>query len=342
MSLTTLVNRGYLGRSFREEIRRIRVHRLWWMKWVGCPIPPQTRNFTLVGTAFDYAMRFHLKYINPQSIMNRWVAEDALKYAHTFQWKHRKDATLVVSNAKMWLKRYSHSGKWNRRIAELCLQLAELDHIIRRGTFPERFGNPDPKDVEDLTGLINGVRKASFTAKRHCLLNPNFGDATELVNGADADFVIDDTLWDIKTTKHLTFKRSYLYQLVGYYILASMDGIYCTDMLTGRSKTLRHEDIKYLGVYFSRFRWLCRVPINSILEFGVDYFQDEMREAAKKEAGDRNTGQLKRTITSHNITNKFNTSLTVFDEVPEELVMSLLLGCPKECRKPPVVLEFSH
>jgi hypothetical protein len=40
-------------------------------------------------------------------------------------------------------------------------------------------------------------------------LNPDFGFASKLVGGADADIVLDSTLIDIKTVKAATLKPEY-------------------------------------------------------------------------------------------------------------------------------------
>src|SRR2546428_8966358 len=41
--------------------------------------PPQTQNYPLVGTAFDYLLRFHIERLNPNSITRDWVAEDGVE-----------------------------------------------------------------------------------------------------------------------------------------------------------------------------------------------------------------------------------------------------------------------
>ena len=41
--------------------------------------PPLTKNYGRVGTAFDYLLRFYLKYLNPQADTHRWVAELSLE-----------------------------------------------------------------------------------------------------------------------------------------------------------------------------------------------------------------------------------------------------------------------
>ena len=38
--------------------------------------PPLTENFSLVGTAFDYLLRFYIERQNPKAVTRKWVAED--------------------------------------------------------------------------------------------------------------------------------------------------------------------------------------------------------------------------------------------------------------------------
>lgn len=44
----------------------------------GIKAPPITEKPSLVGTAFDYLMRFWLEYRNPQAQTRKWVAKEAL------------------------------------------------------------------------------------------------------------------------------------------------------------------------------------------------------------------------------------------------------------------------
>jgi hypothetical protein len=41
-------------------------------------IPPQSKSGSLVGTAFDYLVRFELQRRYPNAVARKWVAEEAL------------------------------------------------------------------------------------------------------------------------------------------------------------------------------------------------------------------------------------------------------------------------
>ena len=40
--------------------------------------PPRTKNYMLVGVAFDYLFRFEMQRLNPSVIARKWVAEHSL------------------------------------------------------------------------------------------------------------------------------------------------------------------------------------------------------------------------------------------------------------------------
>ena len=47
--------------------------------------PPSTEHNSVVGTAFDYLLRFFLEYSYSQTISDEWIAEKAaFSFAHEF------------------------------------------------------------------------------------------------------------------------------------------------------------------------------------------------------------------------------------------------------------------
>ena len=112
----------------------------------------------------------------------------------------------------------------------------------------EDIMSADEADVEDLRNLTNLVNLDEWVTTKQCILNPTFGESSAYVGGADADLIIDDKLIDIKTTKHLTFKREYFRQLIGYTIL-------------NWRENYMYKGISHLGIYFSRFGILFTFPI---------------------------------------------------------------------------------
>ncbi len=237
--------------------------------------PPLTTRYGLVGTAFDYLLRFYIKYLNPKAITSRWVAESSLKYIELRLEKIKerkspedkiimplfknwyKEGKKIISKAKENYSIFLKSGQITDNLLKSTLLLSKLDSIFRAGYIVEDIEFIDNKDVEDLRKLISLVDSELFKTNKVCILNPTFGEGSKLVGGADADLVVDDMLIDVKTVKKLTFSRKYLDQLIGYYALYKIGGI--------DGMPIQNE-INKLGVYFSRHGYLYWYDLDDIID----------------------------------------------------------------------------
>lgn len=228
--------------------------------------PPLTKNYPLIGTAFDYLMRFYLKNLNPQAIESTWVAEAApillqknvlyfITKGHSLKnvVEMRERAESIIAEAKKVYSSYLETGNITDKLLESAIHLAQLDPIFRAGIVDPNMGEVNKSDVEDLRNLISAVDGELFQAEQVCVLNPTFGKGSRLVEGADCDVLIDDTLIDIKTTKTLSLRRSYFNQLIGYYILYTIGGI----------DNCPSSNIKNVGIYFARHSLLYTIPVAS-------------------------------------------------------------------------------
>lgn len=247
---------------------------------------PQTTNYSLVGTAFDYLMRFILKYHNSNAITFPWVAEQVLVYLDDIliigdtreeldiMSEFVESVPSVINYAKDEHKKFNVTGEVSERVLHACILLAQTDVYFRTGKPPKNYGMVEEDDVADLFELMNAIKVEDFIAKEHMLLNPTFGEASKLVGGADADIIMDGVLIDIKTTKNLTIKREHFNQLIGYYILTRIgviDGIE------------ENPEIKELGIYFSRYGRLVKFSVKEIInEQALEGFFDWFKEKAKQ------------------------------------------------------------
>ena len=219
--------------------------------------PPISKRASPVGTAFDYLLRFRLERSFSSCIADTWVAENAVERLNAGV-VECDDATLSDANTRLASaraahRRYMNTGKIGSALIRAAVDLAQLDAIYRTGR-TYGFYNADADDLGDLRGIL-GVAKSSFVMpSQTCYLNPNFGDASSLVGGADADLVIDGALIDIKTTKTLSFGQEMYNQLVGYCILSRLG------KLNGRDKV----DLSSVAVYFARYGVLHTIPISGI------------------------------------------------------------------------------
>ena len=266
-------------------------------------VEPKTKSYGLTGTAFDYLFRFKLRRLNPAALTKRWVAEIALNLLpedyDDEELKAKSKATGIpvqilremvgleikrqpgslrekveslIKEAKQIYDEYIRSGIMNDEVIRAAVHLAQIDPIYRAGYLDPNLGQADNLVIQELRELIEIVIDEAFIARDHCLLNPTFGDASHEVGGADADFIIDGCLVDIKTTKSAKFTRNQFNQLIGYYILHDIGGIDGDYNLT----------VMTLGVYYSRYGELCTFPVEPLIGRGyssfVKWFRKKMKE----------------------------------------------------------------
>ena len=301
MSLTSFLKDKDVKDAFKREFKKPR------LKLQGELLaPPLTNHYGLVGTAFDYLLRFYIKQINPNAIEQHWVSEASL---HLLEMAHLHDLleipevspvmqtlkemitenpTLsdpivykkvkeIIQYSKKVRDEFIKTGKMSSDLYKAVLLLAQVDVIYRAGVVDENLGNVDEKDIEDLKNLISVAKPEYFKAKKICILNPTFGIASQLVGGADCDLVIDDAIIDIKTTKKLDLTRNYFDQLIGYYILYKIGGI---DGMPSNC------EIKKLGIYFSRYAYLLFIDVRDIIrEDTFPNFVEWFKKRASEEYG---------------------------------------------------------
>lgn len=224
---------------------------------------PVTKNYPLVGTAFDYLFRFFLERENPNCITKRWVAEESVLLLDTFgvDGTDKKNEMELAQKMRQFLEEskkihagFLVKGKLDDDVIRTAVILAQIDVFYRQGTIPPTLGTVEEGDIQDLRNLISLVDLDLFKAKNHCYLNPTFGYGSELVDGADADLIVDDTLIDIKTTKYLSFTQDLYNQLIGYYILSKL----------GKINESEDIPISRIGIYFSRHGILHTISTDDI------------------------------------------------------------------------------
>lgn len=271
MSLTSfLKDNADVRDRFRQEFKKPK-----FLAENDLVAPPLTTRYSTVGTAFDYLLRFFIQHLNPHTIdKGCWVAEIAVD-------RLADDAKLytkgekIVSRARKDLASFLKKGQMSDVLIESALLLATLDPIFRAGLGHEAIGVAHKDDIQDLKNLIEAVDKNLFTAKNLCMINPNFGAASQLVGGADADLVMDDTIIDIKTTKKLTLERRALDQVLGYYVLHHISGV---------GELTPKPAITKVAIYFSRFGYLYTMPLSELVDSVtfpkfVQWFQKRAAEA---------------------------------------------------------------
>ncbi len=294
MSLTSILRRKEMKELFAKYFEKPRGRVASELK-----APPRTNHFGLVGTAFDYLLRFYLKQHFPKKTKEQtWVAEAACKILKMryrmlkkFPAKEKeedlastqlrlqiysevnKTAEKIIAFSKNSYKRFLKSGYLGKNILKSSLLLAQLDPYLRAGVIDENLGKIDEQDIEDLRNLISlVVLERDFRVDSYCLLNPFFGRGSAIVFGADVDLVIDDEMVDIKTTRIPYIRRDDFNQIIGYYILA------CIDCIEVGKKKIGAEKIKKIGFYFARYGIKHMYSVEELIGDKVPNFIEEFKQ----------------------------------------------------------------
>jgi hypothetical protein len=249
-------------------------------------VPPRTTRYGLVGTAFDYALRFELQRRNPHAVVRGWVAEGAVeripaaaelaghskKQARALE----REATRILREARSFIESFSTSASPDiPQLAAHAVLLAKLDNVCRAYQLDPALAEADPNDARDVADLLAVVPFESLSHSKLMLLNPTFGMYSSVAGGADADLICGDLLVEVKTTKNAQLKPEMIRQLLLYFMLA---------------RRVRTEDtnfplVRTLGIYFSRHAHLWRLPV-AIIAGNPRYLETEewlIRFAAKTE-----------------------------------------------------------
>lgn len=246
MSLTQLT---------RHLTPALRHYRLWPADaaLAGEPVVPcRSDRYVLLGTAFDYLLRFRAQALNPAGVVGRkWVAEEAAEtLAEAAYVADAAGARAATADARAVLRelaglRLDRLRPHVPRLAYLAAVLAGLDVVVREGRPPApKWGVVAPDDVAELTALWDLVPPEvdATAAADGSRLNPTFGAAGDSVGGADADLLSGGLLVDIKTVKKAVPQGQYQDQLLGYYLLAER----C------RAADPSFPEITHVGIYFAR------------------------------------------------------------------------------------------
>lgn len=274
MSLTSFLRNKDVKERFRQEFQKPR-----FSVKKELLAPPLSKRYSLVGTAFDYLLRFYVQHLNPNTIdRGRWVAESTLVLIADNP-PLLSMGEKIVSQAKERLRLFLETGQMSEELMESALLLAQLDPIFRAGVGHEHVGKVYGDDVKDLRNLISIVHPDVFKANELCLVNPIFGVASTMVGGADADLVIDDTIIDIKTSKNLGLQRKHFDQLVGYYVLHDIAGV---------GELQPKPRITKVAVYFSRYAYLhvldlCEIIDSCTFPDFVCWFKDRANRERKRQ-----------------------------------------------------------
>jgi len=240
MSLTSVVDSN--KPFFAQHVRRPTVR-------PELPILVEpTRDPSLIGSAVDYAFRYGCRacWDVEEKEAVAWHGVNRLLFAYGPRAQAYKTAVSRVQAAERRMDAFEDVEDFGPEEAVACLHLARME-VFARGGPVDRFVHllevqPDQGQIDEVVRMFGLVTWDAFDPSERMLLNPTFGRGSDLVDGADADLVIDDLLVEIKTLKKSALHAGTIRQLVGYAVLANTYGV------MGDTGT----PITRLGVWYAR------------------------------------------------------------------------------------------
>jgi len=234
---------------------------------------PGSKRHGLLGTAFDYLVGYTLEHLNPEATQPRGtlIAERALailsaQARSTTDREHVQSARRALAHCVNQANTYIETGKLTPEFVASIIQIAQLDQIYRAGIIPRLpLGRASKANVDDIMRLYDRMPIEALTAKREVFVAPDFGMMSNLVGGADADFVIDGRLLDTKTSVDPAISLEMWCQVVGYYLLNRMES----------ANGGRRIEVHSLGFYFARYGKIIEVDAEKSIT-DSDYLTEVM------------------------------------------------------------------
>lgn len=192
---------------------------------------PHAGDSSLVGMAFDYLARFRIG----QVINNTDAGQNltALKGMKKLQIKTANFNLVDEYYIPLHTAIYDfikNTQELTDDIILVALRLGKLEQFFRMRV-PKNFDKNEFLTIQRSDVLIPDLKElmAVFeekfisdgivNEKSEVIFNPNFGISSFLVDGADADVIVDGVLYDFKTTGNFKYDSKDSLQLSGYFLL---------------------------------------------------------------------------------------------------------------------------
>lgn len=230
---------------------------------------------SIVGNAFDYLARFAIAKIvlcsNQDTPHINTVAESGLaRLRHNVSVRLFDKFNSKFEAAKIHIEQFINGELSVDDIIDFTIYMGKLDLIFRSGgILPAQGAESILISENDIIGdvmQLYNVFVTNFVSKKvtkysSVTFNPHFGYYSRLIGGADGDIIIDDTLYDFKTTISHGYNWKQIAQIVSYYAmnelnLSSKTGIF----LNNKSET---RNIRYIAIYHARYGEISLYDTNS-------------------------------------------------------------------------------
>ncbi|SFG01213.1 hypothetical protein SAMN04488063_1125 [Halopelagius inordinatus] len=205
------------------------------------------------------------------------------------QWEDREG----ISNRTEWKEMNEARPVWRRRQSAIKWtideDLSKLAHqyvqtgmntkgvvksaLINAGWKPNETvhswidRNAFEEDVlDEMNDLFSLLREKEWTCGETVFEKPSFGNYLHILRG-EGDFIVDDLLIDIKTTKNPTFTKAFWRQLLMYYVVNDVQRLIHESEWRSSKEPFegKYPEINRVGIYFARFGELKTINMSDVI-----------------------------------------------------------------------------
>lgn len=245
---------------------------------------------SLLGQAFDYLIRIWLEtncetVHDPHTDLLRfggdWTTSMGYapsRYADGYDPEKTRDYTIgeedeygrALERAKKKRELFNKTGMNVNDAIDAALVYSGLDHNIGFDDGTLQVNSFEEEIVTELQDLFHILREQDALIGESVIISPVFGERSFILEG-HADFIIDDTLIDVKVTEDPTFKPRYWRQLLAYYILNDIHRELQTTEVDSYGSDVPYPELSTVGVYFARYGELQMIDIEKYLQPQNEY-----------------------------------------------------------------------
>jgi gas vesicle protein len=187
------------------------------------------------------------------ALYTAWDLQDGGMPEVVTQWKEHMDKDGHYIGFRQTVIQQIQDEKDNIDLSKAALKFANWDPYHRAGYYNPDWDKVEQADAEELEALYK-VWQEKFPIwydDDGIQMNPNFGESSRLVGGADADLIVGTTLIDWKViNKPRTGLKENMAQLLGYAALAHLEG----------------QTIEHVALYFGRHGQTVTVKIEDLTD----------------------------------------------------------------------------
>ena len=246
MSLTSMLKtkrvREIFNQNFYNPVKR-HGHK------IIVPLNRETRlNYGGIGMAYDYWVRCSI-IKNEKKRIDEIMSFIGIEYCRNYYGDNQvvqQKTTDYIDIIFNWiLEKQINSDK----IYDACLFFALFETEFRCG-YPVESFEISEHDRHELERIVFNT-DLTWAQGKNIILNPTFGiSGKEMGISADGDLIVDDVLYDLKTSSIVKLKENWR-QLLGYYILNQIAN--------------KPYHFTKIGVYYPRFKCLIVKEISEFL-----------------------------------------------------------------------------